>query len=331
MNFIENQKQLAAKTIRTIVLPEGEEDRNIKAADKVLQEGIAKIVLLGNPEIINKKASEFGLKNLQKAKIVDPKNHEKKQQYADLLYELRKNKGMTPEKALQTVEEPLFLGCLMIKAGDADGEVSGAIHATGDVLRPAFQIIKTKPGISIVSGIFVMIVKDKNYGHEGMFVFGDCGVNPNPNAQELAEIAITSAETAKNLLGCDPKIAMLSFSTKGSAKHEAVDKVVEATKIAKEKCPELKIDGELQADAALVASVGQLKSPGSPVAGQANVLIFPTLDAGNIAYKLVQRLAGAEAFGPILQGIAAPVNDLSRGCSAEDIVTTIAITCNQCK
>ncbi len=329
MEFIENLKKNAAKNMKTIVLPEGEEERNLKAADQVLAEGFAKIVLIGNPATIAAKAAEYGLKNIAKAKIVDPKNHEKKEEYANILFELRKKKGMTIEQARTLVEEPLYLGCLMIKAGDADGEVSGAIHATGDVLRPAFQIIKTKPGISVVSGAFLMFTKEEKWGENGMLVFADCAVNPNPTAEELAEIAVTTGHTTRNLAGFEPRIAMLSFSTKGSAKHDMVTKVVDATRMAQEKDPTLLIDGELQADAAIIDSVGQLKAPGSKIAGKANVLVFPSLEVGNIAYKLVQRLAGAKAVGPILQGIAAPVNDLSRGCSVSDVVDVIAITTTQ--
>lgn len=329
MEFIENLKQNAAKNKKTIVLPEGEEERNLRAADQVLAEGFANIALIGNPAIIAQKANEWGLKNIDKATIVDPINNAKKADYANILFELRKSKGMTIEQATKLAEQPLYLGCLMIKAGDADGEVSGAVHATGDVLRPAFQIIKTKPGISVVSGAFIMFMKDSKWGENGMLLFADGAVNPNPTAAELAEIAVSTGQTARVLAGFEPRIAMLSFSTKGSAKHDMVTKVVEATKMAQEKAPDMMIDGELQADAALVESVGQLKAPGSQIAGKANVLVFPSLEVGNIAYKLVQRLAGAEAVGPILQGIAAPVNDLSRGCSVSDIVSVIAITATQ--
>lgn len=329
MDFVENLKARASKNKKRIVLPEGAEERNIKAADAVLGEGYANIILIGNPAEIKANAEKFGLKNIDKATIVDPINNPKKKDYANILFELRKNKGMTEEQALKFAEEPLYLGCLMIKAGDADGEVSGAIHATGDVLRPAFQIIKTKPGISVVSGAFLMFLKDKNWGENGVMVFADCAVEPNPTADKLAEIAVATGQTARVLGGFEPRIAMLSFSTKGSAKNDMVTKVVEATEKAKALAPDMMIDGELQADAALVPTVGQLKAPGSQVAGNANVLVFPTLEVGNIAYKLVQRLAGAEAIGPVLQGIAAPVNDLSRGCSVSDIEKMIAITANQ--
>lgn len=329
MQFIENLKQKAAQNKKTIVLPEGEEERNLRAADQVLAEGFANITLIGNPDKIAALAAEWNLSNIQKATIVDPINGAKKAEYANILYELRKNKGMTMEQATKLAEDPLYLGCLMIKAGDADGEVSGAIHATGDVLRPAFQIVKTRPGISVVSASFLMFMKEEKWGENGLMLFADCAVNPNPSAAELAEIAISTGETARVLASFEPRIAMLSFSTKGSAKHDMVTKVVEATKLAQEKAPNLMIDGELQADAAIIESVGQLKSPGSQIAGKANVLVFPSLETGNIAYKLVQRLAGAEAIGPILQGIAAPINDLSRGCSVSDIVNVVAITATQ--
>lgn len=312
-----------------IVLPEGTEERTMRAADLILADGLADLILIGEAAVITKFAQENGLENLSKATIVDPKNNEKKEVYTELLFNLRKSKGMTMEQAEKLVENPLYLGCLMIKNGDADGEVAGAANTTGDVLRPAFQIVKTAPGVSVVSGAFLMFMPDKSYGDNGLMVFADCAVNPNPNAQELAQIAVTTAKTAKGLAGIEPKVAMLSFSTKGSAKHEMVDKVVEATKLAKEMDPSLMIEGELQADAAIVPSVGQSKAPGSEVAGKANVLVFPSLEVGNIAYKLVQRLAGATAVGPILQGIAAPINDLSRGCSVDDIYKVVTITANQ--
>lgn len=312
-----------------IVLPEGTEERTIKAADQLLADGVAEIILIGNPTEIKNLAVKFNLTHIDKAQIVDPKDNAKKQEYADLLFELRKAKGMTPEQAVTLAEDPLYLACLMIKNGDADGEIAGAQNTTGNVLRPALQIIKTAPGISVVSGAFMMFVKDNQYVPSGVLVFADCAVTPNPTAPQLAEIAIASAHTARALVGEEPRVAMLSFSTKGSAKDPMVDKVVEATALAKKIDPTVEIDGELQADAALVPSVGNSKAPGSSVAGKANVLVFPTLEVGNISYKLVQRLAGAEAVGPVLQGMAAPVNDLSRGCSVDDIYKMVAVTANQ--
>lgn len=312
-----------------IVLPEGTEERTLKAADQLLADEVAEIILIGNPLEVKKSASQLGLKHVDKALIVDPENHEKKAEYADLLFQLRQKKGMTPEKAAVLVEDPLYLGCLMIKAGDADGEIAGAQNTTGDVLRPALQIIKTAPGMSVVSGAFLMFVQDKRYGKDGVLVFADCAVMPDPNAAELAQIAVATARTAKDIVGVEPRVAMLSFSTKGSASHERVDKVVEATRIAREMAPHFSIDGELQADAALIEAVGLKKAPDSEVAGKANVLVFPSLEVGNIAYKLVQRLGNAEAVGPILQGMGAPVNDLSRGCSVSDIYNMVAIASNQ--
>jgi phosphate acetyltransferase len=294
-----------------------------------LQEGLAKIILTGNPEEIKQAASRQGLKNIDQATIVDPAGHDKREEYIDLLVELRKHKGLSREKAAELVEDPLYLATLMIKNGDADGEVAGAENATGDVLRPAFQIVKTKPGISVVSGAFLMSLKDKEYGEDGLLVFADCAVHPDPTAEELAEIAVATADTTRAIAGFEPRVAMLSFSTKGSAQHEMVDKVTRATEMAREKQPGLMIDGELQADAALVEAVGKKKAPDSSIAGSANVLIFPNLECGNISYKLVQRLAHAEATGPVLQGMAAPINDLSRGCSVDDIVNLVAITANQ--
>lgn len=312
-----------------IVLPEGTEERTLKAADQLIADGVANIILIGNPDEVHQLATGFGLKNIAKATILDPKSHEKKQAYAELLFQLRQSKGMTPEKAALLVEDPLYLACLMIKADDADGEIAGAQNLTGDVLRPALQIIKTRPGISCVSGAFLMFLKDSTYGDNGILLFADCAVLPNPTATELAQIAVSTAHTARVLAGIEPRVAMLSFSTKGSAKHEMVDKVVAATQIVKEMNPDFAIDGELQADAALVESVARKKAPGSTVAGKANVLVFPTLEVGNIGYKLVQRLGGIEAVGPILQGMAAPVNDLSRGCSIDDIYKMVAIACIQ--
>jgi len=329
MELLDNIKQNARKHNMRIVLPEGYEERTIKAADIALEEQLAQIILIGDPNEIKAHALKLGLKNLSKATIVDPKSHEKKDHYIDMMVEIRKSKGMTREEASKLIEDPLYLGVLMIKNGDADGEVSGADHATGDVLRPAFHYVKTAPGISVVSGAFIMILPDKSFGENGVIIFADGAVHPNPNEKELAEIAIASAHTARAIAGFEPRVAMLSFSTKGSAKNEMVDKVVNATRIAKEMAPDLQIDGELQADAALIEAIGRSKAPGSPIAGKANVLVFPDLNSGNIAYKLVQRLAHAEAIGPVLQGMAAPINDLSRGCSVSDIVSMIAITSNQ--
>jgi len=329
MELLEQIREKAKSANKKIVLPEGEEERTIKAADIILQEGLANLVLIGNRAVIERKAAEWGLQHIGKAEIIDPKDNPKKEMYANLLFEIRKNKGLTMEEVLRLTEDPLYLGVLMIKNGDVDGEVAGALNATGDVLRPAFQIVKTLPGISVVSGAFIMVMNDKKWGDNGIMVFADCAAHPNPNENELAQIAVASAATAKAIAGLEPRVAMLSFSTKGSAKHDMVDKVVNATKIAKEMAPHLKIDGELQADAAIVPGIGASKAPDSEIAGKANVLIFPTLEVGNIAYKLVQRLAGAEAVGPIMQGMAAPINDLSRGCSVEDIVNLVAITANQ--
>ncbi|MDR2980421.1 MAG: phosphate acetyltransferase, partial [Bacteroidales bacterium] len=297
MELLDQIKEKAKLAKKRIVLPEGEEERTIKAADIILKEGYAVPVLIGNRAVIEEKAAVWGLTHVTKTEIVDPKDNSKKEYYADMLVEIRKSKGMTKEEAMKLVEDPLYLGVLMIKNKDVDGEVAGALNSTGDVLRPAFQIVKTLPGISVVSGAFIMIMKDKQWGDNGVMVFADCAATPNPNENELAQIAIASAQTAKSIVGMDPRVAMLSFSTKGSAKHEMVDKVVNATRIAKEMSPDLKIDGELQADAAIVPSIGASKAPGSEIAGKANVLVFPSLESGNISYKLVQRLAGAEAVG----------------------------------
>lgn len=329
MSLLENIRARARQHNKRIVLPEGMEERTMKAADVVIREKIAQVILLGNRESILAKARELNLNSIAEAKIIDPMHHEKKEAYIDLMVELRKSKGLTREEAGRLIEDPLYLGTLIIKAGDADGEVAGAMNATGDVLRPAFQYVKTLPGISVVSGAFIMILKDKEFGEEGLMVFADCAVHPNPTDKELAEIAVTTAKTTRALAGFEPRIAMLSFSTKGSAKHELVDKVASATRIAQQMEPTLQIDGEMQADAAIIPAIGKSKAPGSQIAGKANVLIFPDLQSGNIAYKLVQRLAHAEAVGPVLQGMAAPINDLSRGCSVEDIVNVIAITANQ--
>ena len=329
MELLDRIKLNARKYNMRIVLPEGYEERTIKAADIAIQEELAQIIFIGDPAEINSHAAKLGLKNLSKATIINPESHAMKDHYINMMVELRKSKGMTREEAARLIEDPLYLGVLMIKNGDADGEVSGADHATGDVLRPAFHYVKTAPGISVVSGAFIMILQDKNFGENGVIIFADGAVHPNPNEKELAEIAIASAHTARAIAGFEPRIAMLSFSTKGSAKNEMVDKVVNATKIAREMAPDLQIDGELQVDAALIEAIGRSKAPGSSIAGKANVLIFPDLNSGNIAYKLVQRLAHAEAIGPVLQGMAAPINDLSRGCSVSDIVSMIAITSNQ--
>ena len=313
-----------------IVLPEAEEERTLTAADRVLADDIANIILIGNPDKVHALAKEKGLQHIDKATIIDPENYERSEEMAELLAELRKKKGMTIEQARELVKNPLYLGCMIIKTEGADGQISGALSTTGDTLRPALQIIKCAPGITCVSGGMLLITKQPQYGENGVLVVGDVAVTPMPNAQELAQIAVCTAQTAKSVAGfADPRVAMLSFSTKGSAKHEVVDKVVEATKLAKELDPTLKVDGELQADAALVPSVGQKKAPGSEIAGNANVLVFPNLEVGNIGYKLVQRLGDAIAIGPILQGIARPVNDLSRGCSVDDIYYMVAITACQ--
>lgn len=329
MDLINKILSSAKQKQKTIVLPEGYEERTQRAANNILKDGISKIILLGDENEIQNSANKNGLEYLHLAKIINPKTSELRNKYADLMVEIRKSKGLTKDNALELLNDALYFATMVVKSGDADGEVAGADNATGDVLRPAFQFVKTLPGISVVSGAFIMILNDKSFGDDGIMVFADCAVHPNPNAKELAEIAIATAKTTKAIAQLEPRVAMLSFSTKGSAKHEMVDKVVEATRIVHETEPNLLIDGELQADAAIIESIGIKKAPNSKIAGKANVLVFPTLESGNIAYKLVQRMAKAEAVGPILQGMAAPINDLSRGCSVEDIYNMIAITSNQ--
>lgn len=329
MDLLTKIQENAKKHFKRIVLPEGLEERTLQAANIAIEKQLADIFLLGNQEKIFKKSNELGLKNIEKAHIIDPISHQKKEVYANLMVEIRKKKGLTKDEALKLIEDSLYLATLMIKNGDADGEVAGAMNATSNVLRPAFQYVKTLPGISVVSGAFVMILKDKEFGENGILVFADCAVHPYPDAKQLAEIAVATANTTKAIVNIEPRVAMLSFSTKGSASHEMVDKVVNATKIAQEMAPQFQIDGEMQADAAIIEAIGQKKAPDSRIAGRANVLVFPDLQSGNIAYKLVQRLAHAEAIGPILQGMAAPINDLSRGCSVSDIENMIAITANQ--
>ena len=330
MDLLQQIVARAKANKQRIVLPEAEEERTLKAADRVLADDLADLILIGNPDNIKKLAAEWGLQNIDKATIIDPLNNPKSEEYAELLAELRKKKGMTIEQARELVKNPLYLGCMIIKTEGADGQISGALSTTGDTLRPALQIIKCAPGITCVSGAMLLITKQPEYGENGIVVMGDVAVTPMPDANQLAQIAVCTAQTAKSVAGiADPRVAMLSFSTKGSAKHEVVDKVVEATKLAHEMNPDLKVDGELQADAALVPSVGAKKAPGSDIAGKANVLVAPCLEVGNIGYKLVQRLGGAIAIGPILQGIARPVNDLSRGCSVDDIYYMVAITACQ--
>ena len=330
MTLIEKIIARAKANRQRIVLPESLEERTLTAADRAVADQLADIILIGNREEIMAKASELGLTHVGGATIIDPATSPKTQEYANLLYELRKKKGMTPEEAQKKVMDPLYFGCLIIKSGDADGQISGALSTTGDTLRPALQIIKCAPGITCVSGAMLLITQTPQYGEDGVLVVGDVAVTPMPDAAQLAQIAVCTAQTAKSVAGfAEPRVAMLSFSTKGSAKHEVVDKVVEATRLARELDPALKIDGELQADAALGPSVGQKKAPGSDIAGKANVLVYPCLEVGNISYKLVQRLGNADAIGPILQGIARPVNDLSRGCSVDDIYKMVAITACQ--
>lgn len=330
MDFLQDIVERAKSYKQRIVLPEATEERTLRAADRAIGDELAEIILIGNPDVIHELANKWGLKNIDKATIIDPLNHPKAEEYAELLTDLRKRKGMTIEKARELVKNPLYLGCLIIKTEGADGQISGAESTTGDTLRPALQIIKCSPQVSVVSGAMVLITKTKQYGDNGLLVMGDVAVTPSPTPDQLAQIAYCTAETAKAVAGIeDPRVAMLSFSTKGSANHELVNRVTEATRLAHEYYPQLNVDGELQADAALVPDVAATKAPDSPIAGKANVLVVPNLEVGNIGYKLVQRLGDAVAIGPILQGIARPVNDLSRGCSIDDIYYMIAITACQ--
>ena len=330
MTFIENIKKRAKENIKTIVLPEAEDIRILEATQQVLKEQYANIILVGNKEKIEKKAKENNI-HIIGAEIVDPNNSEKHDEYVNLLYELRKHKGMTIEQAKELVKDPVYYGMLMVKdeQTNADGLVSGAAHSTSDTLRPALQILKTAPGTKLVSAFFVMVVPDCEYGEKGTFVFADSGLNENPDSEALSEIAISSSKSFKQLVQKEPKVAMLSYSTYGSAKSELTQKVIEATQKVKEKEQELKVDGELQLDAAIIPEIAEMKAPGSPLKGQANVLVFPNLDCGNIGYKLVQRLGKAEAYGPLCQGIAKPVNDLSRGCNSKDVAGVVAITAVQ--
>lgn len=330
MELFEHLTERARTHRQRIVLPEGLEPRTLTAADKIIADNLAEITLIGAPADIMAMAKELKLDNIQKANIVDPADEEVIDRYAPLFYELRKSKGITMEEARLTTHNPLYLGCLMVKAGDADGQVAGAMNTTGNVLRAAFQVIKTMPGISVVSGAFLMLLpKGSKFGTNDTLIFADCAVVPEPTAPELAQIAVSAARTARDIAGIEPRVAILSFSTKGSAKSDRVDKVIEATELAHQLDPNLILDGELQADAAIVPSVASSKAPNSPLSGRANVLVFPNLEVGNIAYKLVQRLGGVQAVGPVLQGLAAPVNDLSRGCFPEDIYKTIIMTCCQ--
>ena len=330
MSFIEEMKIKAKKNIKTIVLPEATDQRVLEATNIILKEGFANVILVGDEKEIINIANENGF-DVSKATIINPNESSKYEEYVEAFYELRKLKGVDINKAKEMMKDPVYFGMMMVKMGDCDGFVSGAIHSTSDTLRPALQILKTAPNTKLVSAFFLMVVPNCEYGENGTFVFSDCGLNPNPNAEELSEIAISSAKSFEQLVGKTPRVGMLSFSTYGSAKSESTEKVTQATQLVKEKMPKLLVDGELQLDAAIIPEVANSKAPGSKVAGNANTLIFPNLDAGNIGYKLTQRLAKAEAYGPLCQGIAKPVNDLSRGCSAQDIVGVVAITAVQAK
>lgn len=329
MELINKIRERARKTNSTIVLPEATEERTLRAANFILHEKLAKLILLGNRDVIFKNATLWDLHHIDQATIIDPHSYERKEELAQMLYRLRSGKGLTFEKAYGLIEDPLYLATVLIKAGIADGEVAGANNSTADVLRPAFQIIKSRPGFHSVSGAFIMVLQDQKFGENGVLIFADCAVNPDPDIDELAEIAVASAETAQSIVGIEPRVAMLSFSTKGSASHEKAEKVRKATIKARKLKPSLIIDGELQVDAAIIEAISLKKAPGSILAGHANVLVFPSLESGNIAYKLVERLANAQAIGPVLQGLAAPINDLSRGCSVEDIINLVAITASQ--